>query len=205
MGVSILAVGVGEQLTVTEVIPSDVISARVEELGRQISADYAGKVPVFVGVLTGCLMFHADLVRRVSIESETDFLALSRFGEGGRVRLAMDTHQNLEGRDVLIVEDIVDTGLTLQVLRKTLEARGCASVKTVALLDKSLRRIANIPIEYRGFEIGDEFLLGYGLDWEQKFRNLPSLWAVLDLARFADDPSVLFEAAKARSGDSLQT
>ena len=192
-------------MIVSEVVSEEEIATRVAELAERISEDFAGKTPVFVGVLTGCLMFHADLVRGISIDSETDFLSLSRFGEGGRVRLAMDTAQNLEGRHVLIVEDIVDTGLTLQVLRKTLEARECASVSTVALLDKAPRRIVEVPIEYRGFEIGDEFLLGYGLDWEGQFRNLRSLWTVLDLAAFAENPAVLSHAAFAPTGDSLRS
>ncbi len=153
---------------------------------------------MLVGVLTGSLMFHADLMRAVTIHCEADFLAVTRFGEGGRVRIAMDTASNLEGRHVLIVEDIIDTGLTLQVMRRTLEARDCKSVRTVTLLDKASRRIVDAPIEYRGFEVEDEFLLGYGLDWEGRFRNLRSLWAVLDLAAFAADPSVLTEAVQAR-------
>lgn len=199
----ILDMDVGERLIVTEVISSDVIAARVAELGARISADYGDTVPVLVGVLYGSLMFHADLVRSVAVHCECDFLALTRFGEGGRVRIAMDTAINLEGRHVLVVEDIVDTGLTLQMLRKIIEARDCASVATVTLLDKASRRIVEVPIEYRGFEIGDEFLLGYGLDWEGKFRNLRSLWAVLDLAAFGEDPMVLLRAALATSGDSL--
>ena len=196
MGGSILVVDVGERVIVAEVVTQSDIADRVEELGAQISEAYQGRVPVFVGVLTGSLMFYADLVRAVSIHCETEFLALTRFGEGGRVRLALDTTISLEDRDVVIVEDIVDTGLTLQVLRKTFQARRAKSVATVALLDKVSRRIVDTPIEYRGFEVGDEFLLGYGLDWEGMFRNLPSMWAVLDLAAFAADPGVLWEAVK---------
>ena len=123
---AILEVDVGEPVTVTEIVPREEIAARVAELGARISQDYQDSVPVLVGVLSGSIVFHADLVRAISIHCETDFLALTRFGEGGRVRIAMDTETNLEGRDVLIVEDIVDTGLTLQMLRKILEARDCA-------------------------------------------------------------------------------
>jgi len=184
-------------MIVTEVVGEAAIASRVAELGSEISADYADRTPVLVGVLSGSLMFHADLIRAVSIHCEVDFLAITRFGEGGRVRIAMDTATNLQGRDVLIVEDIVDTGLTLQVFRRMLEARDCTSVSTVALLDKASRRIADVPIEYRGFEVEDEFLLGYGLDWDGRFRNLRSLWAVLDLAAFSADPSVLSEAVRA--------
>ncbi len=184
-------------MIVTEVVTETALASRVAELGGQISADYAGRQPVLVGVLAGSLVFLADLVRHLDIHCEVDFLALTRFGEGGRVRIAMDTDINLEGRDVILVEDIVDTGLTLQILHRTLEARDCASISTVALLDKSSRRIVEMPLEYRGFEVGDEFLLGYGLDWEGRFRNLRSLWAVLDLAAFADDPDVLSQAVRA--------
>lgn len=180
-----------------EVASAPAIAARVAELGRRISEDYRGRSPVLLGVLSGSLIFHADLVRSISIECETDFLALTRFGEGGRVRLAMDAAANLEGRHVLIVEDIVDTGLTLSLLIKTLQARNCAGVRTVALLDKAPRRIVDVPVDYRGFEVGDEFLLGYGLDWEGMFRNLPSLWAVMDFARFSENPAALFEIAYA--------
>ena len=203
MGQSVLELGLGERVIVTEVVSERVIAARVAELGAKISEDYGDDVPVLVGVLSGSLVFHADLMRAISVHCEADFLALTRFGEGGRVRIAMDTATNLEERHVLIVEDIVDTGLTLQVLRKIFEARNCASVRTVTLLDKASRRIVEVPIDYRGFEIGDEFLLGYGLDWEGEFRNLRSLWAVLDLAAFGSDPEVLWRAALAPSGDSL--
>ena len=115
----------------------------------------------------------------------------------------MDTATNLEGRHVLVVEDIVDTGLTHQLLCRTLEARNCASLQTVTLLDRTSRRIVDVPIGYRGFEVGDEFLVGYGLDWKGRFRNLRSLWAILDFARFAEDPSVLFAVAHPTRGDSL--
>lgn len=180
-----------------EVASAQAIASRVAELGRRISEDYEGRTPVLLGVLSGSLMFHADLVRNITVANETDFLALTRFGEGGRVRLAMDAAANLEGRHVLIVEDIVDTGFTLSLLIRTLQTRNCAEVRTAALLDKVPRRIVDVPIDYRGFEVGDEFLLGYGLDWEGMFRNLPSLWAVMDYARFIENPAALFEVAYA--------
>lgn len=180
-----------------EVASAQAIASRVAELGRRISEDYEGRTPVLLGVLSGSLMFHADLVRNITVANETDFLALTRFGEGGRVRLAMDAAANLEGRHVLIVEDIVDTGFTLSLLIRTLQTRNCAEVRTAALLDKVPRRIVDVPIDYRGFEVGDEFLLGYGLDWEGMFRNLPSLWAVMDFARFIENPAALFEVAYA--------
>lgn len=180
-----------------EVASARAIASRVAELGRRISEDYEGRTPVLLGVLSGSLMFHADLARNITVDNETDFLALTRFGEGGRVRLAMDAAANLEGRHVLIVEDIVDTGFTLSLLIKTLQTRNCAEVRTATLLDKVPRRIVDVPIHYRGFEVGDEFLLGYGLDWEGMFRNLPSLWAVMDFARFSENPAALFEVAYA--------
>ena len=187
----------------TEVVSERDIESRVIELGRRIGRDYEGLRPVLVCVLYGSLVFHADLVRRIGIECETDFLALTRFGHGGRVRLAMDTATNLAGRHVLVVEDIVDTGLTHQLLCRTLEARNCASLETVALLDRTSRRIVDLSIGYRGFEVGDEFLVGYGLDWKGRFRNLRSLWAILDFERFDHDPSCLLSLAHPQRGDSL--
>lgn len=188
---------------VLEVITRPTINSRIGELGGQISADYAGRSPILVAVLHGALPFLADLVRAVDIQIDVDFLALSRFGEGGRVRIAMDTLTSLEGRDVIIVEDIVDTGLTLNVLRRMIETRDVASVTTATLIDKSSRRLVETPLEYRGFEVGDEFLLGYGMDWEGQFRNLPSIWTVLDLQAFSEDPGVLRRLALAKPGDRL--
>lgn len=188
---------------VLEVITRPTINSRIGELGGQISADYAGRSPILVAVLHGALPFLADLVRAVDIQIDVDFLALSRFGEGGRVRIAMDTLTSLEGRDVIIVEDIVDTGLTLNVLRRMIETRDVASVTTATLVDKSSRRLVETPLEYRGFEVGDEFLLGYGMDWEGQFRNLPSIWTVLDLQAFSEDPGVLRRLALVKPGDRL--
>jgi hypoxanthine phosphoribosyltransferase len=178
-----------------EVLDAETIFDRVRDLGSQISADYEGRVPVLVGVLAGSLPFLADLARSISGECEIDFLSLNRFGEGGRARIAMDTEISLEDRDVIVVEDIVDTGLSLTFLLRLLSTRDLRSLRTVALLDKVPRRIVEVPIEYRGFEVGDEFLLGYGLDWEGKYRNLRSIWAVLDLAAFQANPGMLMEHA----------
>ncbi len=180
---------------IVEVIDADTISRRVAELGAEIMADYPDGPPVLVMVLHGSVPFGADLIRHMPYEVEADFLALTRFGEEGRVNIAMDTSISLEGRHVLVVEDLVDTGLTLVTMRRLLEARNPASVRVVALLDKAPRRIVDVAVEYRGFEVGDEFLLGYGLDWEGRYRNLPSLWAVLDLVAFTEDPDVLARAA----------
>lgn len=184
----------------TEVVAAEEIAARVEELGEAISRDYADKNPLLVTVLVGSLPFLADLVRAMSIPLEVDFLGLSRFGEGGRIRIALDTADTVEGRHVVIVEDIVDTGLTLTVLRRMLEDRGAASVATAALVDKTRRRLVDVPIEYRGFEVGDEYLVGYGLDWKGRYRNLRSLWAVLDMESLVEDPDALVETLYDRRG-----
>lgn len=169
-----------------EVVDPVALQRRIGELGAQIAADYRNRNPVLVGVMKGAVPFIADLIRSIDEPHEVDFLLLTRFGSKGRVAVAMDTAISLEGRDVLIVEDIVDTGLTLSTLRRNLSVRAPASLSTVALLDKVPRRIVDVPVEYRGFEIGDEFLLGYGLDWEGRYRNLPGLWAVMDMERLQD-------------------
>jgi len=161
----------------------------VAELGREITGTLAEDDPVVVGVLKGSVPFLTDLTRHLPLTVEIDFLNLTRFGREGRVSIAMDLSVSVEGRGVLIVEDIVDTGLTLATLRKMLLARGASSVSTVALLDKSTRRIVDVPVEHRGFEVGDEFLLGYGMDWQGQYRNLPSIWAVMDLSVLTADPA----------------
>lgn len=178
---------------VTEVVSAEEIAARVAELGEAMSHDYADKNPLLVTVLVGALPFLADLVRAMTISLEIDFLGLSRFGEGGRIRIALDTAETVESRHVIVVEDIVDTGLTLTVLRRMLEDRGAASLATATLVDKTRRRLVDVPIEYRGFEVGDEYLVGYGLDWKGRYRNLESLWAVLDMESLIDDPDALVE------------
>jgi hypoxanthine phosphoribosyltransferase len=180
---------VAAEAAFTQVVAAAEISDRVAELGEAISDDYRETQPILVAVLVGALPFLADLVRRIVIPARIDFLAISRFGEGGRIRITLDVADNLAGQDVILVEDVVDTGLTLTVLRRMLLDRGANSVSTVALLDKTTRRLVDVPLEYRGFEVGDEYFVGYGLDFEGNFRNLPSLWAVLD-AEFASlDPT----------------
>jgi hypoxanthine phosphoribosyltransferase len=178
-------------LAAVEVVSASDIAARVSELGAALSADYAQKTPLLVAVLVGSLPFLADLVRAMPGSVEVDFLGLSRFGEGGRIRISLDTSENVADRDVVIVEDIIDTGLTLTVLRRMLEARGAASVTTITLVDKVRRRLVDVPLEYRGFEVGDEYLVGYGLDWRGRYRNLPSLWAVMDMEALIADPDAL--------------
>ncbi|MGH8928812.1 MAG: hypoxanthine phosphoribosyltransferase [Acidimicrobiia bacterium] len=170
----------------TEVITASELAERVTELGAAIGEDYRGRRPILVAMLVGAMPFLADLVRHIPTPVDIDFLALSRFGEGGRLRMVLDTSESLAGRDVIIVEDIVDTGLSLTVLRRMMVDREAASVATVSLLDKVPRRVVAVPIEYRGFEVGDEYLIGYGLDHDGWFRNLPAIWAVLDLANFQE-------------------
>jgi hypoxanthine phosphoribosyltransferase len=175
----------------TEVVTAEEIDARVAELAAEISRDYSDKTPVVVGVLNAALIFMADLVRKLTVNHEAEFLAVSRFGEGGRVRIAMDTSVSLEDRHVLLVEDLVDTGLTHSFLTELFHTRNVASMRTVTLIDKAPRRILEVPLEYRGFEVGEEFLVGYGLDYAGRYRNVRSLWAVLDFEAFTRDPDVL--------------
>lgn len=175
------------------VLGEEEIQSRVRELGDAITHDYQGRDPLFVVILMGSIPFGADLVRAVDMNAEVDFLGLNRFGEGGRIGITLDTSTPLFDRNVVIVEDIVDTGLTLTTLRKMFLDRGATSVATAALLDKSRRRLAEVPVEYRGFEVGDEFLVGYGLDWQGFYRNLRSIWAVLDMEALVADPKALID------------
>lgn len=178
----------------TRAIEEHDIQSRVVELGHAISRDYQHRDPLFIVMLLGSVPFAADLVRAVDVPSEIDFMALHRFGESGRIGIAMDLTTPILDRNVVIVEDIVDTGLTLTVLRRMMKDRGAASVATAALFDKTARRVTEVPIEYRGFEVGDEYLVGYGLDWEGLYRNLRSIWAVLDIEAFVEDPRILSNA-----------
>jgi hypoxanthine phosphoribosyltransferase len=168
---------------------------RIAELGAEISEHYGpGEPPLMVGVLKGSSIFLADLARAIDLAAEVDFMSISAYEEGGVgrgvVRIIKDLEGSIEGRDVLIVEDIVDTGLTLNYLRRALSSRGPASLRTVALLDKVARRIVPVPLEWRGFEVPDVFLLGYGLDYQGIYRNLDHLVAVPDIAALAADPSM---------------
>ncbi len=174
-----------------EAISENDLRSRVVELGQAISFDYQDRDPLFVVMLVGAVPFAADLVRAFDGSAEVDFMGLNRFGESGRIGIAVDPSTPVLDRNVVIVDDIIDTGLTLTVLRKMMIDRGAASVATAALFDKARRRVSDVPIEYRGFEIGDEFLVGYGLDWQGYYRNLRSVWAVLDMESFVDDPLLL--------------
>ena len=187
----------------TQVVSAPAIAARVVELAAAIRTDYAGLEPVLLGVLKGAVPFLADLSRQLPPRLDVDFLSLTRFGSEGRVGIAVDSATSIAGRHVLLVEDIVDTGLTISYLIGLLQTRDPASLATVALLDKGTRRIVDVPLRYRGFEVGDEFLLGYGLDWEGRYRNLPGLWAVLDLAAFRLDPEAATFDAFGGAGDKV--
>ena len=155
------------------------IRQRIGELGAQISADYAGKEPLFVGVLKGCFMFMADLVRACEVNCTVDFMVVSSYGSGtsstGAVKIVKDLSDDIEGRDVIIVEDILDSGNTLSYLKKYLTNRNPASIRIVTLLDKPDRRTADVKADYIGFTIPDAFVVGYGLDFDQRYRNLPCI------------------------------
>lgn len=153
------------------------IAARVVELGRQIRADYQDKNILLVGVLKGAAVFLSDLLRAIDGEVDYDFVAISSYGNGTRssgvVRILKDLDESPIGRHVLIVEDIVDTGLTLQFLLETMKVHRTASVKVCALLDKVARRAVEVPIDYKGFEVPNVFVVGYGMDYGGLYRNLP--------------------------------
>jgi hypoxanthine phosphoribosyltransferase len=151
------------------------LQKRVAELGAQISHDYTGKELVMVGVLRGVLCFIADIMRHVSVPSAVDLMAISSYDGNGSnaVRILKDLDENIKGRDVLLIEDIVDTGMTLNHIVEYLQTKKPASIRICTLLDKRARRIVNVPLDYVGFEIPDEFVVGYGLDFNQRFRNLP--------------------------------
>lgn len=171
------------------------IRRRIEELGRTITGDYEGRAPVLVSVLKGGSLFLADLIREIRLPLAIDYMALSRYGEAtesmGRVRIVKDLEQDVGGRDVIVVEDIVDTGLTLSYLISVIQSREPASVEVCALLDKSVRRIAPVTIRYRGFECPDVFVVGFGLDFQERYRNVPDILAVQDMTALAEDPDLL--------------
>lgn len=158
-------------------ISEEEIKRRVVELGEQISADYAAKSPFLIAVLKGAYVFLADLCRNLSVPHEVHFMAISSYGgrateSSGVVRILMDVPSSPEGRDVLIVEDIVDSGRTLDYILRNLNTRNPASVRVCTLLSKPSRREVDVPLDYVGFEIPDEFVLGYGLDFDEHYRNL---------------------------------
>jgi hypoxanthine phosphoribosyltransferase len=158
-------------------ISAEAIEKRIYELGQQITKDYEGKDLHLIGVLNGAFIFMADLARAIDLPLSVDFLSVSSYGSSqessGEVRLTKDLNTSLKGKHVLFVEDIVDTGLTINYLLNYLQGRGPLSLKVVTLLSKPARRKVKVPIDYMGFEIDDAFVYGYGLDVDQKFRNIP--------------------------------
>ena len=166
-------------------IDSAAIQKRVRAMGEQITRDYQGKSPLLVAILKGASIFHADLVRSIDLGVTFDFMAVGSYGSdvksSGEVRFLKDLDESPEGKDVLVVEDIFDTGLTLHYLLNNLASRGPRSLKVVALLSKPSRRQIEVPVDYVGFEIPDQFVIGYGLDYNQRYRNLPDI-RVLQLA-----------------------
>jgi hypoxanthine phosphoribosyltransferase len=174
-----LTAGVGETL-----IDEETLQARIAELGATITRDYRSRDLLLVGVLKGAIFFMADLMRRIEIPCEVDFMAISSYGEGvdssGVVRILKDLDMAIEGRDVLIVEDIVDSGLTLSYLIRNLESRNPRSLDVCALLTKPERRENDVECRYVGFEIPNRFVIGYGLDFAERYRNLPYIGVLRD-------------------------
>jgi hypoxanthine phosphoribosyltransferase len=164
--------GVGEVL-----IDAETLQSRIEDLGAEISADYDGRDLLLVGVLKGAVFFMADLMRRLTVPCEIDFMAISSYGaatdSSGVVRILKDLDINISGRDVLVVEDIIDSGLTLSYLMRNLRARKPATLEICTLLTKPERREIDVPVRYVGFEIPNRFVIGYGLDFAERYRNLP--------------------------------
>jgi hypoxanthine phosphoribosyltransferase len=159
-------------------VDEETLQARVQRLGAAISADYESSNLILICVLKGGVVFLTDLMRHITVPHEIDFLAISSYGAGqrestGAVRLIMDLKADIAGRDVLIIEDIVDSGQTMGYLLRTLGARQPASLRICTLLSKPTRRVVDVPLDYIGFEIPNEFVLGYGLDLDEKYRNLP--------------------------------
>ena len=165
-------------------VQPDQLKERVRVLGRQIAEDYEGRDLLLVGVLKGAVFFLSDLMRALEVPCEVDFMAVASYGSStdssGVVRILKDLDASIEGRDVLIVEDIVDSGLTLSYLLRTLKARNPASLEVCALLTKPERRKVELPIRYEGFEIPNKFAIGYGLDHAERYRNLPYVAALAD-------------------------
>jgi hypoxanthine phosphoribosyltransferase len=166
-----IEVGVAEIL-----IDEETLRDRVAELGAELSADYAGRDLMLIGVLKGAVFFMADLMRAIDVHCEVDFMAISSYGastdSSGVVRILKDLDANIEGRNVLVVEDIIDSGLTLSYLMRNLRARNPATLEVCALLTKPERREIQVPVRYIGFEIPNRFVVGYGLDFAERYRNL---------------------------------
>ena len=182
-----LTAGVGEIL-----IDESALAARIAELGAEITEDYRGRDPLLIGVLKGAVFFMADLMRQIDIPCEVDFMAISSYGgsvdSSGVVRILKDLDASIEDRHVLVVEDIIDSGLTLSYLLRNLEARNPASLEICALLTKPERRVEHVVCRYVGFDIPNRFVIGYGLDFAERYRNLPFIGVLRDdLARQAEE------------------
>lgn len=166
------------------IVTQEEMRTRIKELGKQIATDYAGKDIVLVGVLKGAYAFYADLARAIRIPMRVDFLIVTSYAGGskssGKVKIVTDLTEDIKGKDVLLVEDIVDSGLTVQYLIKKLAKEKPKSIKVCTLLSKPERRTVEVPLDYVGFKIPNKYVVGYGLDYQQKYRNLPYL-AVLDM------------------------
>ncbi|MCD6022076.1 MAG: hypoxanthine phosphoribosyltransferase [Actinomycetia bacterium] len=171
------------------------IHRRVDELGRTITGDYVGREPVLISVLKGGTVFLADLMRQIALPLETHLMAISPYGGHevslGRVRILLDVEIDLTDRDVVLVEDIVDTGLTLSYLLSILRSRNPASLEVCTLLDRSIRRIVPLTPRYVGFDCPDHFVVGYGLDFEQRYRNLADILEITDTDALKADPDAL--------------
>lgn len=191
------------QAPVALLLTAEQIQHRVAELGAEITRDYEGRSPILVGVLKGSLVFMADLARAIDLPVTVDFMSISSYGDGkssGVVRILKDLDESITGQDVILVEDIIDTGLTLTYLLATLNARKPASLEVCGLLDKTARRIIEVPVRYKGFDIPDEFVIGYGLDHEGRYRNLREILGVRDLASLDDPETVPRVLADSASG-----
>jgi hypoxanthine phosphoribosyltransferase len=173
-----------EQAVGEILIDSDALRSRIAELGEEISAAYEGKDLLLIGVLKGAVFFMADLMRHLTVPCEVDFMAISSYGaatdSSGVVRILKDLDINIEGRNVLVVEDIIDSGLTLSYLMRNLESREPASLEICALLTKPDRREIDVPVRWIGFEIPNRFVIGYGLDFAERYRNLPYVGVLRD-------------------------
>ncbi|MBQ7623708.1 MAG: hypoxanthine phosphoribosyltransferase [Clostridia bacterium] len=160
-------------------VPREEIEKEVKRIGAAISRDYAGKTPILISVLKGAFIFMADLVRNITVPCTLDFMSVSSYGKGtktsGQVQIIKDLDTNIEGRDVIIVEDILDSGVTLSYLIRLLQARRPASLAVCALFDKPARHKVEIRLAYKGIEVPNEFIVGYGLDYAEKYRNLPDV------------------------------
>ena len=171
--------------TIRVMIPEEEVDAKIAELGKKISEDYAGKQVHLICILKGSVFFTCELAKRITVPVTLDFMSVSSYGDGtassGIVKIAKDLDETLEGKEVIVIEDIIDSGRTLSYLLDVLGKRKPNSLRLCTLLDKPDRRVANVKVDYVGFEIPDEFVVGYGLDYAQKYRNLPYIGVVEDV------------------------